>query len=127
MFSFNLEGDSPEIVLEKHISVKAAAEFSGYSIQYLRRLLRNDRLEGIKIGQVWLIEMDSFAESRAITAEQRFAAAGDLFARLFAEEKRQRILAASERWPELPAASIAIIAGASPGYVSEVLNDGDGR
>ena len=67
------------------------------------------------------------AEARAIAAEQRFAAAGDLFARLFAEEKRQRILAASERWPELPAASIAIIAGASPGYVSEVLKDGDGR
>jgi hypothetical protein len=67
------------------------------------------------------------AEARAMAAEQRFAAAGDLFARLFAEEKRQRILAASERWPELPAASIAIIAGASPGYVSEVLKDTDGR
>jgi hypothetical protein len=67
------------------------------------------------------------AESRTIAAEQRFAAAGDLFARLFAEEKRQRILAASERWPELPAASIAIIAGASPGYVSEVLKLSDGR
>jgi hypothetical protein len=67
------------------------------------------------------------AESRAIAAEQRFAAAGDLFARLIAEEKRQRILAASERWPELPAASIAIIAGASPGYVSEVLKLSDGR
>jgi excisionase family DNA binding protein len=39
---------------------KATAEFSGYSIQYLRRLLRNGRLEGIKIGQVWLIKMDSF-------------------------------------------------------------------
>jgi excisionase family DNA binding protein len=60
MFSFNPQVDSPEIVLEKHISVKAAAEFSGYSIQYLRRLLRNGRLEGIKIGQVWLIEMASF-------------------------------------------------------------------
>ena len=69
----------------------------------------------------------SDAEARAIAAEQRFAAAGDLFARLFAEEKRQRILAAAERWPELPAASIAIIAGASPGYVSEVLKLRDGR
>ena len=48
-----------EIVLEKHISVKAAAEFSGYSIQYLRRLLRSGRLEGIKIGQVWLIKLAS--------------------------------------------------------------------
>ena len=49
-----------EIVLEKHISVKAAAECTGYSIQYLRRLLRDGLLEGTKIGQVWLIEMASF-------------------------------------------------------------------
>ena len=48
-----------EVVLEKHISVKAAAEFSGYNIQYLRRLLRNGHLEGIKIGQVWLIKLGS--------------------------------------------------------------------
>ena len=48
-----------EVVLEKHISVKAAAEFSGYSIQYLRRLLRRGHLEGIKIGQVWLINLGS--------------------------------------------------------------------
>jgi excisionase family DNA binding protein len=59
MFSFILQSDSPEFVLEKHISVKAAAEISGYSIQYLRRLLRNGRLEGIKIGQVWLIKLAS--------------------------------------------------------------------
>ena len=69
----------------------------------------------------------SDTEARAIAAEQRFAAAGDLSARLFAEEKRQRILVAAERWPELPAASVAIIAGASPGYVSEVLKLSDGR
>jgi excisionase family DNA binding protein len=59
MFSFKPQFGSPEVVLEKHISVKAAAEFSGYNVQYLRRLLRNGRLEGIKIGQVWLIEMAS--------------------------------------------------------------------
>ena len=66
-------------------------------------------------------------EARAIAAERRFAAAGDLVARLFAEEKRQRILAAAERWPQLPAASIAVVASASPGYVSEVLKGRDGR
>lgn len=60
-------------------------------------------------------------------AGQRFAAAGDLVARLFAEEKRQRILAAAERWLELPASLVAIVAGASPGYVSKVLREGDGR
>jgi excisionase family DNA binding protein len=59
MFSFAPQVDSPEIVLEKHISVKAAAEFSGYDIQYLRRLLRIGHLEGIKIGQVWLIKLAS--------------------------------------------------------------------
>ena len=67
------------------------------------------------------------AEARARAAEQRFATAGDLCARLLAEEKRQRILAAAERWPELPAASIAISASASPGYVSEVLNNREAR
>ena len=60
MFSFNPQFRSPEVVLEKHISVKAAAECSGYSVQYLRRLLRDGRLEGTKIGQVWLIKLASF-------------------------------------------------------------------
>jgi hypothetical protein len=65
------------------------------------------------------------AERRAAEAETRFGAAGDLFARLFGDEKRQRILAARQTWPELPAAAIAIMAAASPSYVSEVLNAGD--
>jgi len=67
------------------------------------------------------------AEARANAAEQRVAAAGDLVAQLFAEEKRQRILAAAEQWPELPASSIAINTSASPGHVSEVLKAGNGR
>ena len=36
----------------------------------------------------WIIYLTQ-AEARATTAEQRFAAAGNLFIRLFAEEKRQ--------------------------------------
>ena len=47
------------VVLEKHLSVKATAEYSGYNTQYLRRMLRADRLEGTRIGQVWLIELAS--------------------------------------------------------------------
>jgi len=62
------------------------------------------------------------AEERAAAAEVRFAAAGDLFGALFAEEKRQRILAAASTWPQLSASAVAIIAGASPSYVSEVLS-----
>ena len=67
------------------------------------------------------------AKARANAAEQRFAAAGDLVLQLFAQEKRQRILAAAERWPQLPTSSVAIVAGASPSYASEVLKSRDGR
>ena len=60
-------------------------------------------------------------ERRANEAELRFGAAGDLFARLFAEEKRVRILAIAEQWPELPQRSIALMANTSPSHVSAVL------
>ena len=42
------------------ISVQAAAEYSGYSLQYIRRLLRMEKLAGLKLGQQWLIEIESF-------------------------------------------------------------------
>jgi excisionase family DNA binding protein len=48
------------LVVTNHISVQAAAEYSGYSLQYMRRLLRTDKLAGLKLGQQWLVQMDSF-------------------------------------------------------------------
>jgi hypothetical protein len=39
------------ILQEKHTSVQAAEDVTGYNIQYLRRLLRSGKLEGIKIDQ----------------------------------------------------------------------------
>ena len=51
---------SPLVVVNNHISVQAAVEISGYSLQYLRRLLRNGRLAGLKIGQVWLVDKSTF-------------------------------------------------------------------
>ena len=50
----------PPVVVNNHISVQAAAEISGYSPQYLRRLLRRRKLAGLKIGPVWLIDKASF-------------------------------------------------------------------
>jgi len=50
---------SPEQVIVNHLSVQAAIEISGYNAQYLRRLLRTEKLVGIKIGQVWLIDLAS--------------------------------------------------------------------
>ena len=66
---------SPLIVVNNHISVQVAAEVSGYSLQYLRRLLRCDKLAGLKIGQVWLIEKSAFEEyldKATQTADRRF-------------------------------------------------------
>jgi excisionase family DNA binding protein len=46
-------------LINEHVTVLAAADVTGYNIQCLRRLLRSGKLEGIKIGQLWLIEMQS--------------------------------------------------------------------
>ena len=61
------------------------------------------------------------AEERAITAEARFAAAGDLMRALVADDKRERILAVRKQWPQLPGSSIAVMVDASASYVSEVI------
>lgn len=57
MLSFNISGfpstNSTGILTEKYITVQAAAEVSGYNLQYLRRLLRARKLGGV-IGLVWL-------------------------------------------------------------------------
>ena len=58
-YSISLLENSTGILVEKNISVQAAAEVTGYNTQYLRRLMRSGKLEGIKIGQLWLIEMQS--------------------------------------------------------------------
>ena len=65
----------PSVVINNHISVQAAAEFSGYSMQYLRRLLRIGKLTGLKIGQVWLIEKSTFEaylENATQATDRRF-------------------------------------------------------
>jgi len=47
-------------VFNNCISVKAAEFYSGYNVQYLRRLLRDGRLFGMKLGQIWLIDKHTF-------------------------------------------------------------------
>jgi hypothetical protein len=48
------------VVLNNLISVKDAVEHSSYSLQYLRRLLRNGKLAGLRVYQIWLIEKTAF-------------------------------------------------------------------
>ena len=66
---------SPSVVVNNHISVQAAADFSEYSLQYLRRLLRCGNLIGLKIGQVWLIDnsaFEAYLEKASHTTDRRF-------------------------------------------------------
>ena len=73
MFSLSQPG-FPE-VLTNHVSVQVASLYSGYSLQYLRRLLRNSKLEGIKVGQVWLIDksgLDFYIKQAQDTTDERF-------------------------------------------------------
>jgi len=65
---------SPQI-LNNHISVQVAASYSGYCLQYLRRLLRTGKLEGVKIGQLWLVDksaLDLYIEQTQNATDQRF-------------------------------------------------------
>jgi len=53
-------GRSVPYVFNNCISVNAAAFHSGYNVQCLRRLLRDGRLTGMKLGQAWLLDLRTF-------------------------------------------------------------------
>ena len=71
----NDPGSENPIVFNNCISVKGAAFHSGYNMQYLRRLLRDGRLSGMKLGQTWLIDKCTFEvylENANLTQDKRF-------------------------------------------------------
>jgi excisionase family DNA binding protein len=56
-------------------SVKVAAFHSGSNVQYLRRLLREGKLSGVKLGQTWLIDksmFEAYLEMAEHTNDKRF-------------------------------------------------------
>lgn len=70
----SLNSTSPTI-LNNLISVKVAASFSGYSLQYFRRLLRLEQLTGLKVGQLWFIDkasIDFYLKNTTQSEDQRF-------------------------------------------------------
>lgn len=67
-------------------------------------------------------EQKRLAEGRATEAETRFNAAGDMFAILFSEQKKDRVLFARRQWPQLSQSAIAILTETSPAYVSEIVS-----
>jgi hypothetical protein len=50
MVSILPHDDLTGVVLERRVSVRAASQHFGYNQQYLRRLLRAGRLQGVRIG-----------------------------------------------------------------------------
>jgi len=68
-------GSTFPIVFNNCISIKGAAFHSGYNVQYLRRLLRDGRLSGVKLGQTWLLDKSTFEaymENAHQTSDKRF-------------------------------------------------------
>ena len=69
------QGSTFPTIFNNCISVKAAAFHSGYNLQYLRRLLRDSRLTGMKLGQTWLIDKSTFEaylENAVSSKDNRF-------------------------------------------------------
>ena len=71
----NDPGSEIPIVFNNCVSVRGAVLHSGYNMQYLRRLLRDDRLNGMKLGQIWLIDkrtLEAYLEIAHQTKDKRF-------------------------------------------------------
>ena len=67
---------TPPIILNNLMSVNDAALHSGYNPQYLRRLLRSGQLTGLKVGQVWLIDLkglDCYLTNALNSTDHRFS------------------------------------------------------
>ncbi len=68
-------GSTFPFVFNNCISVKAAAFHSGYNVQYLRRLLRDGKFSGVKLGQIWLLDksiFEAYLENAQQTTDKRF-------------------------------------------------------
>ena len=57
--------------LGDYATVEEAVEITGYSNIHLRRLIKSEKLEAIKLGSVWLISRDSLASYRAESEVRR--------------------------------------------------------
>jgi hypothetical protein len=58
---FSIKSPISEISTE-YLTVRSAADISGYNEQYIRRLLREEVFLSTRIGQIWMKNQDSFLE-----------------------------------------------------------------
>lgn len=86
----NDPGSEIPFVFTNCISVQAAAFHCGYNVQYLRRLLRDGRLTGMKLGQNWLIDkgtFEAYLENAQKNSDKRFGPKQFFYLEILAKEK----------------------------------------
>lgn len=54
--------DSLRNITDRLISVSEACEISGFTPSYIRRLLRNSTIEGVKLGRDWYLTEDAIRD-----------------------------------------------------------------
>lgn len=54
-----MSGESVVVIQEGWISGQEAASLTGYTVRYLRKLARENRLMATKLGRDWLFERES--------------------------------------------------------------------
>ena len=50
---------SPSTKADTYMPAQTAAEYSGYNLQYIRRLLVSGAIGGVKVSQVWLVKVST--------------------------------------------------------------------
>jgi hypothetical protein len=71
------QDNSTRVVLDNHMSIQATAEYSGYNLQYLRWIVRKGEVQGVKVGQVRLVDLtslDAYLERVQNTGDRRYSA-----------------------------------------------------
>lgn len=75
---FSIYDHETNLIIE-YITVNAAALYSGYSQQYLRRLLKMGVIKNKRIGQLWIInklDIEGYSYSAADSKDYRFGLQG---------------------------------------------------
>jgi len=76
MIAFSLpNNDSRSVRADTYTPAQDAAAYSGYNLQYIRRLLNSGIIEGVRVGRVWLVKtasLDQYLKTVRTTDDRRY-------------------------------------------------------
>ena len=67
---FPWEHNAREMTFLEHLTTKDAAELLGYTVQHVRRLIREGRLQGRRLGRDWIVDKESV--DRYVASRENF-------------------------------------------------------